>query len=634
MKRIARILGISVLIACFVTLSLSGLSGQSFAAQETQEKEFLSVAEIESGTKENNLMEGEGSTVFRGIFPEKFDAKINGVLKFSPEWGLILARLGGGPLRDFNDEKLGLEVVGVISAMSGSPIYIDEKLVGALGYSVGKETIEAYAGITPINLMIESGKDQSLQNSQEKEDYLLPHDALPLEAPLLVSGFKKKSLENLVSFFEKQGFNVGGVMDLNHQSGSAEQAESSSNSHSLRPGSGIAVLLMRGDFTVGSIGTATYIKGKKVYALGHPLLGMGGLGNVDFPFYQSWILMIIASREKSFKLSGGVVGGPLGTIKKDTFAGIVGVLDEKAQMIPVKIHLKNEQVEKTFNVEIVNHRILTKELFIQAFENAMDRFQSDLSFSTLKFELKIKIKEADALEVNDIFVTEKDGLDGFLKEFNQKIVKNSLDPLFDSPFKFELESVEFDVEISKGRKIFSLDQAFLTKNGELLKKGEPVEKKDSLELALVLKDIETQEKYLGRFTVPMAEGIADGSVVRIRIDSGRSITLLEDIEYPQDLKVQIGQLTEFYFPNNQIYLQILFPLKEELETDSSQITSDRQKTVRGWKKITGEERLPPKGKREEIKLVEILFNFEGVIIAGEVLTFRFEEQKEREIRDI
>lgn len=623
MKRIARILGISVLVACFV--AFSSLSGQSFAAQE---KEFLSVAEIESGTKENNLMEGEGSTVFRGVFPEKFDAKINGVLKFSPEWGLILGRVGGGPLRDFNDEKLGLEETGVISAMSGSPVYVDGKLIGALGYSVGKNTMEAYSGITPINLMIESGKDRSLQNSQEKEDYLLPHNAELLEAPLLVSGFKKKSLENLVSFFEKQGFNVGevieGVMPLNHQSGSAEQAESSSNSPSLRPGSSIAVFLMRGDFSVGSIGTVTYIKGKKVYALGHPLLGMGGLGDVDFPFYQSWILMIIASREKSFKISGGVVGGPLGSIRKDTFAGIVGVLDQKPQMIPVKLQFKNEQVEKTFNVEIVNHRILTKELFIQAFENALDSFQSDLSFSTLKFELKIKIKEADTLEINDIFVTDRNGLDGFLKEFNQKIVKNSLDPLFDSPFEFELESVEFNVEISRGRKIFSLDQTFLTKNGELLKKGEPVEKRDSLELALVLKDIETQEKYLGRFTVPIVEDIADGSVVRIRIDSGRSITLLEDIEYPQDLKAHIGQLTERYFPNNRIYLQILFPLKRETDTDSSQITS-RQKTVRGWKKITGEERLPPKGKEEEIKLIEILSNFEGVIIAGEVLTFRFKK---------
>jgi len=606
MKKFVRILGVTVLLAVSLTV-VSGFSVQSFAASE---KEFLSVDEIKPG------MKGYGLTVFQGTKPEKFDVEIIGVWEIVEGWNLIIARISGGPLKDVHGNLLPLEKVGVIAAMSGSPVYIDGKLIGAIAYSIGSLTHEAYAGITPIKLMTkEAGSIFS------GEPHLATGKISPIKTPLLVSGFGEKALKGLCSFFGEQGFEVKIISTGKHQSAQKK------NSCSLEPGSSIMVVFMRGDFWAGASGTVTYIDtdGDKVYAFGH---ASEELRNVDFPFYKSGVLTVIAGAD-SFKISSGPINESLGSIRKDFFAGIVGVLGEEAKMIPVKVNLKKGNKTADFEVEIVNHRVLTEELLIATIGNALYLFQPDLSFSTVKFQAKLKIKDIGTLEINDVFLTNQDGLGG---EFNKKIIQGILDPLFDSHFEFEIESVEFDIEILAEENILVLDEAYLSKHMELIGEGSVTMKKnESINLTLVLKDIKTGEHYRATLPVPIIDGVEEG-VVRIRIDSGRSIKLLKILDRPQSPKEQIEQLAEYYFSNNVVYLQIIYPLEqdepEEIKISSGQICSKGQEVVSGWEKMTEEKGLPAKTKEEELKLVKVSTPFKGVIIAGEVLTFRIEKSKE------
>lgn len=614
MRKIARILGISLLVVVSLVV-LSSFCGQCFAASE---EKFLSVDKVKKG------MDGCGLTVFEGITPEEFNLRTDGVLEFDPEWKLILARLSGGPVKDLDGNPIPLEKTGVISAMSGSPAYIDGKLVGAVAYSMGRFTYEANAGITPIKLMIEAGKDESLQKR-----YLPPEQISPIGIPLLVSdGLKVENLENLISLFEKRGFDVEFI-----PTGKSDSSQEISTKSGFKPGSSISVLFMRGDFIIGSVGTVTYIDGKKVYAFGHSLLG---LGNVDFPFYQSQILKVVASSYDSFKISGGVVGESLGAIKRDTFAGIVGILGAKAKMIPVSLHFKNEQKEKTFKVEIVDDRIITETLIMLAFRSAFECFQEDLSFSTVKLELKIKIKDDKVLEINDIFITGRGGFSDFFSQFNRKVIRKVLNPLFESNFKFELESVEFNVEISKRRRVLILDETFLSKKTELVGQESIIEKKEGIELVMVLKDIETGEKYLKRLAVPIIEDVTEGRV-KIKIDSGTSVKLLRDIEYPQNLSQHLKQLARYYFSNNEICIQIIYPLEKELkeiEIDPRRATLGGDREAQRWERVAEEEKISSKDKEAEIKLIRVSTPFEGTIRGSEVLMFSIEKQEEEPEEEI
>src|SRR5580765_1337522 len=265
---------------------------------------LMPVSEIRPG------MVGISRTVFDGTHVEEFKAHIIGVLEnvIGTHRNLILAKLEGGPLAN----------TGVIAGMSGSPVYIDGRLIGAVSYALGSFSKEPIAGITPIAEMTDatSFSDARPPGARVQVEYPLTRDGLttafrkalnwnrpfaerandaqltgvnavaglggsqlgtllrPIATPLVMSGFEPELADMLGSAFRDQGFiPTGGTAGGFHAGEKPFEGP-------LKPGDGVGVMLVSGDLSLGATGTVTHIDGDRVYAFGHP---MYNLGPTEFP---------------------------------------------------------------------------------------------------------------------------------------------------------------------------------------------------------------------------------------------------------------------------------------------------------------------------------------------------------------
>ena len=215
-------------------------------------------------------------TVFEGTQPEAMDVEILGVLKnvLGPNQDMILARLKGSKP----------EYTGVVAGMSGSPVYIDGKLLGALAYRIGQFSKEPIAGITPIAEMLAvNGADQSapalnaaLDIGSQVTPAAATTDIHPIETPLVLSGFNPEA----VKFFQDH-VSVGGFMPVAGLGGSAGEGSLTApmDTTPLLPGSAVSALLVRGDLEIAATCTVTYVDPHQVLPAAIPLPAMA-----TFPF--------------------------------------------------------------------------------------------------------------------------------------------------------------------------------------------------------------------------------------------------------------------------------------------------------------------------------------------------------------
>jgi hypothetical protein len=340
---------------------------------------YWNVDEVRAG------MKGQGRTVMRGTKIETFDAEVLGVLKnTSPGRDLVLCRLSG----------LNLETTGVIAGMSGSPVYLDNKLLGAVAYAwpFGKEPI---AGVTPFSQMhgfveayerrdvaeqakpVRIGLNTPLQIGGQgfttvtvSESYEEPTATaadglwmMPLRTPLCASGFTPHSLAML-----RDQCRTAGLLPMQSGAASSVIAEQEQNT-TLQPGSPLAVALVQGDFDLSGIGTVTHIEGSRVYGWGHPFYGLGGC---ELPLMTGYIHTIYPRQSVSFKM-----GSPLktvGVINADVSTCIAGWLGRKPDLIPMRmtVHDCPGDNTKTFNIHIVRQRSLVPALVFASLINSVD----------------------------------------------------------------------------------------------------------------------------------------------------------------------------------------------------------------------------------------------------------------------
>ena len=283
-------------------------------------------------------MVGIGRTVFEGDQLEDFKVHILGVLRnvIGPRRNLILARLEGGPLAD----------TGVIAGMSGSPVYIDGRLVGAVSYSLGQFSKEPIAGITPIDEMVEATAQAAPRRQAGRVDLQMPLTSenlraslrqafswmrpfaespndvqvlrqrrstpasgtmlRPIATPLTIGGFDASVIDPLASAFREQGFLP--MMARRRRTGRRRPA----SPQPLRPGDPIGVALMTGDLEFGATGTVTEVDGNRVYAFGHPFYG---LGPTQFPMTRAYVHTVLPSLFSSSKLAS--TGEVIGTMQQD-----------------------------------------------------------------------------------------------------------------------------------------------------------------------------------------------------------------------------------------------------------------------------------------------------------------------------
>ncbi len=328
-------------------------------------------------------MSGYGLTVFEGDKIEKFDVEILGVLKnMLPGENRVLIKCSG-PF---------VNKAGIIAGMSGSPVYIDGRLAGAVsfGWEFGKEPI---GGLTPIENMLElintytSGKKQEImfEKMPDIENILnpKPQNAVP---------------EILKKYFSVNSFVSTGFETLPFSTSAAGGIDPS-YLNNIKEGSPIAVALTRGDLNLYAIGTITYVKNNYILAFGHPMFG---LGRVSIPIHSARILAIYPSYKSSNKI--GIIGGEIGALVEDRSEAILGIKGKKAYMIPVNVKLNLKNKTKEYSVELAEEPLLTPFLVNLVFSNIFQTATKSVGFSTFNLRGKIKVKGFPDI-VLDSFVT-------------------------------------------------------------------------------------------------------------------------------------------------------------------------------------------------------------------------------------
>ncbi|WP_040683226.1 SpoIVB peptidase S55 domain-containing protein [Thermosinus carboxydivorans] len=298
-------------------------------------------------------MQGVGKTVVAGTQIEEFGVEVLGVMKDKgPSGDLILVRTYGDVI-----ERTG----GIAQGMSGSPVYIDGKLVGAIAYGWSL-TDHRIGMVTPIADMLKLWEMPDKANSWASPPLLA--DARPVATPVMAAGFGERALAMLAE--KLKPFNL-----VPYAVGSADPGASQDR---LEPGSAVGIELVRGDVSLGAIGTVTYVEGDKVLAFGHPFLKKG---NTNFFLTDAYVFTTVKGVENSFKV--GVTGSLLGTINQDRGAGVAGITGRYPSVIPVRIIVKDSSAGKTTDaaVQIVQDEqlapILTATTVFNFIEKTMDR---------------------------------------------------------------------------------------------------------------------------------------------------------------------------------------------------------------------------------------------------------------------
>jgi len=345
-------------------------------------------------------MKGTGRTVFHGETVESFDVEIVGLLpNIGPGQDLILGRCTGGPLGQ----------TGILAGMSGSPVTIDGKLVGAIAYSWGfsKDTI---AGITPIEEMLAVGKRENPAARTARPTSLLPWSEA-LEAlrtpsasgsflvsrlaglagrpagasssiPLSVSGFDPAGWARVAPDLTRAGF-------LPVQSGAAG-AKPAAVTEKLQPGSAVGVKLVRGDVDMTATGTVTWVEGDALYAFGHPLYG---LGDIDLPLTGARVETLLASVDQSAKIA--VPLQEVGSFRQDRASAIYGRLGAAPKMLPVRLQLTDGAGERhLYAFDVADDPLLSPLLFYASVNGILGTIERTFGSATLR------VREGSVIKVD------------------------------------------------------------------------------------------------------------------------------------------------------------------------------------------------------------------------------------------
>jgi hypothetical protein len=319
---------------------------------------------------------GTAWTVFTGSKPEPMQVEILGVLRGArgPGHDMILAQLRGAKP----------EYTGVVAGMSGSPVYIGNKLLGSLSYRIGQFSKDPIAGITPIAQMLEvrdlpieagsslataasSGTDSATNLATSGEGDLTAGSMTfqAMETPLVMSGFRPEAIRLWQERMAGTGLEMvaaGGASGSSKPG--ADLVPAASNS--VVPGSAVSAQLVRGDLEISATCTVTYMDSKQLLACGHPILQAGP---VSLPMTTAEVVATLASPLNAFKIVN--TGDPIGAFTEDRDAGIRGVLGAKAHMIPVHIAVHGPGSERKLNIEVLDLPSLTPQAVLVSLYEAL-----------------------------------------------------------------------------------------------------------------------------------------------------------------------------------------------------------------------------------------------------------------------
>jgi hypothetical protein len=459
--RSAAVLGALLL---FFVFSAAGLPAQS---------RTFPVDELRVG------MTGVGKTVFEGDRLDEFKVHILGVLKnvIGTRRNLILARLEGGPLAQ----------TGVIAGMSGSPVYIDGRLVGAVSYSLGQFSKEPIAGITPIGEMTEAATFMGPRRQLARAELQLPltNEGLrtslrqafswmrpfadspadvqvfgdagvnagigtmlrPIATPLTLGGFDAGTADPFLSAFRDQGFVpvMAGALG-------AQQTPRAAGSSPLRAGDPIGVALMTGDLELGATGTVTEVDGDRVFAFGHPFYG---LGPTQFPMTKAYVHVVLPSMMSSSKIAS--TGEIIGTVTQDRATAIAGTLGAGPTLIPVKLNLTSERgTKKTFNMSIVNDQLFTPLLAYLSILNTLQSYERQNGAASYVVRGEASVKKYGHVAFEDLFTGDQGsvGAAAYVVAPINFLMRNAFEDV-------ELEGLTLNIDASEEPRSATLERVWI-----------------------------------------------------------------------------------------------------------------------------------------------------------------------------
>lgn len=322
--------------------SNAAYSTAALPAQPPAKTVFFPLSQIRRG------QQGVAYTVFSGTVPQPMGVEVLGLLDNArgPKQPMILVRLEGKEA-DFT---------GVVEGMSGSPVYIDGKLVGALAYRIGQFSKEPIAGVTPIAAMLKIGNLPNLAPQAPPSGSTTPPDAMtPIETPIYFSGFSPAAL----AFWKEQAKarGLGAVFtDVSALGGSDSSAGALAKSPApLSPGDAVSALMVSGDLGMSATCTVTYVDQNHMLACGHPL---SQYGTVSMPMTKAEVLATLASPMNSFKIINTTE--TIGAVTEDRESGILGVIGQKARTIPVTLTITGaDHTTETLHLAVMDQPQMT-----------------------------------------------------------------------------------------------------------------------------------------------------------------------------------------------------------------------------------------------------------------------------------
>jgi len=377
------------------------LLSTTIQAQTSKAVETIPVSEIHAG------MHGLAYTVFQGTKPESMGVEVLGILKNAngPKGDIILVRLSG--------EKA--EYTGVVAGMSGSPVYLNGKLAGALAFRIGEFSKEPIAGVTPIAEMLEinamdrrpgsstSNAETSVQTPTRTSGPGAEGSAIkdyanylkPIEAPLVFSGFSQETMQRFGPQFARAG--IVPVMGVGSVSGSKQPEP-------LEPGSAISAILVRGDMDIAATCTVTYMDAQRLLACGHPLLQFG---MVDLPMTKAEVLATLPSPLNAFKIVNATE--PVGAFVQDRHTGILGEFGKQPEMIPVTLNIHSGAANKQFHYEVLNNANLSPVAMMATVFNALHGVNEYGEDTTYRMNGRIRVNGYPDVTVQNMFAPSDGG---------------------------------------------------------------------------------------------------------------------------------------------------------------------------------------------------------------------------------
>ncbi|MCE5198843.1 hypothetical protein LLG39_07695 [bacterium] len=465
--KLHRRLSLLVLLVSTITapIAVSAATTALPGVEKNDAAQFMPVSQLKRG------MRGYGLTVFQGTKIEKFDVEILGVLKqMNTGKDLILVRIGGGPINK--------RETTIIAGMSGSPCYINGKMIGAISYGRGfskepvgmitpiADMLEAWDGNLPkqasgystqtlVQPMTVNGKtvkkvaiDKPGENNPAIENGVLHMQ--PLMTPMMVSGMSARGLERLSEILEP--FHIKPMAGPGGGGRAAENAKAS-----LVPGAAIGMSLASGDIDMTGIGTVTYRRGNKIVAFGHPMLGIGA---IDAPMTTAYVEDVLSSYEVSSKMASPIK--TVGRIFQDRPWSIAGAIGNFPATIPVKITIDDDSTKRgrTYNVKVINHPLLASRLVTTIVGEAIFDLHCTPGDSTAEVSYDVNADQIGQIKRSNVFfdpVSIDSAAVADIGTLLQTLSSNKFYPV-------DVKAVNVHVKILDKRNTATIDRIFVKKS--------------------------------------------------------------------------------------------------------------------------------------------------------------------------